>query len=72
MIEVSPACHARPENIWKEQVIGAVQGMVEETNRCYGTSGQARPPRLSESDGGQVKYLLAYEQGQRKKGNPER
>jgi hypothetical protein len=28
------ACHARPENIWKEQVIGAVQGMVEETNRC--------------------------------------
>ncbi len=40
MIEVSPACHARPENIWKEQVIGAVQGMVEETNRCYGTSGQ--------------------------------
>ena len=22
------------ENIWKEQVIGAVQGMVEETNRC--------------------------------------
>ncbi len=31
---VSPACHARPENIWKEQVIGAVQGLVEETNRC--------------------------------------
>ncbi len=30
---VSPACRARPENIWKEQVIGAVQGMVEETNR---------------------------------------
>ena len=28
------ACHARPENIWKEQVIGGVQGMVEETNRC--------------------------------------
>jgi len=59
MIEVSPACHARPENIWKEQVIGAVQGMVEETNRCYGTSGQ-------------VKYLLAYEQVQGKKDNPKR
>jgi len=34
--------------------------------------GQACPPRLSESDGGQAKYLLAYKQGQRKKGNPER
>jgi len=45
--------------------------------------GQARPPRLSESDppaiarheragGGQAKYLLAYKQGQRKKGNSER
>ena len=37
---VSPACHARPENIWKEQVIGAVQGMVEETDQRYGASGQ--------------------------------
>jgi len=56
--EVSPACHARRENTWKGQVIGAVQGMVEETNRCQGTSGQ-------------VKHFLAYEQGQRKEGNPE-
>ena len=29
-----PACHARRENISKEQVIGAVQGVVEEANRC--------------------------------------
>jgi hypothetical protein len=28
-----PACHARPQNIWKEQVIGGIQGMAEETNR---------------------------------------
>ncbi len=30
--EVSPACHTRHENILKEQVIGTVQGMLEETN----------------------------------------
>ncbi len=36
---VSPAYHARPENIWKEQVVGAVQGMVEQTNGSSGTSG---------------------------------
>ena len=30
--KVSPACHARHENILKEQVIGTVQGMLEETN----------------------------------------
>ena len=29
---VRPACHARPENICKEQLIGTVQGMVEEAN----------------------------------------
>ena len=29
---VTPACHARHENILKEQVIGTVQGMLEETN----------------------------------------
>jgi hypothetical protein len=28
-----PACHARPENIWEKEVVGPVQGMVEETNR---------------------------------------
>jgi hypothetical protein len=33
-IHRKPACHARPENIWKEHVIGAVQGIVEETNQC--------------------------------------
>jgi hypothetical protein len=36
---VSPAYHARPGNIWKEQVVRAVQGMVEETNGSSGTSG---------------------------------
>jgi hypothetical protein len=30
--EISPACHARRENKWKEQLIGAVHDMVEETN----------------------------------------
>jgi REP element-mobilizing transposase RayT len=30
---IRPACHARPENIWKEQVVGIVQGMVEEASR---------------------------------------
>ena len=30
---IRPACHARHENIWKEQVVGIVQGMVEEASR---------------------------------------
>ncbi len=30
--DVSPACHARPENKWKQQLIGSVHDMVEETN----------------------------------------
>ena len=29
---IRPACHARPENIWKEQVVGIVH-MVEEASR---------------------------------------
>jgi len=28
VVMVSPACHARPENIKKEQVVGTVQAMV--------------------------------------------
>jgi len=35
-----PACHARPENIWEEEVIGAVQGMVEEKTRVKARAGR--------------------------------
>ncbi len=62
----APCCHSwfhppamRDLKYIEEQAIGALQGMFEETNGFKGTSGQ-------------VKYLLAYEQDQRKKINPKR
>ena len=41
---ICPACHARHENIWKEQVVGIVQGMMKMQG------GKARAGRSSGGD----------------------
>ncbi len=45
---VSPPCHARPENIWKEQVIRLRQNTLQ---LAVGMNGGANAPKL-DSEGG--------------------
>ena len=57
---IRPACHARHENIWKEQLVGIVQGMVKRQG------GKARAGR---SSGGDKAALLGQKKEEREKGD---